>query len=496
MYDPGCPLPDSFRRTALAGAVISLGFALTALLGWALGRLSIPRLATGGLPMAPSTALVVGLIGVGLLARVVQPRGPIGRHGAAAAAILAGSASGLLLARKVLGYDLTLEHLLFQTPHAEESIPIGHMSPITASVALAAAVALLSRVAGPAALRARTSVAGALAAAVLGVAFVMLLGYLYGTPLLYGSSVIPVALPTAFALFLVGAALLAEAGPSAWPTRMLAGSSISASLLRVLLPALLVLLVVEGLVDSLVLPRYRANPALAVAIKALLSIGVFSVVVTVIARRISAPIDEARALVRASEARYRAVTETAGDAIVSADGRGAIALWNPAAEAIFGYTAAEAIGRPLALLMPERFRQAHAEGFERAVATGSSKLAGTTVELVGRRKSGEEFALELSLATARDGTFTAILRDVTARRAAEAERERLIADLQRALADVKTLSGIIPICAACKRIRDDAGYWHAVEAYVRDHTDAQFSHGVCPSCAARLYPEFTDRQET
>jgi hypothetical protein len=72
-----------------------------------------------------------------------------------------------------------------------------------------------------------------------------------------------------------------------------------------------------------------------------------------------------------------------------------------------------------------------------------------------------------------------------------ADRERLIAELQHALAEVKTLSGLLPICANCKSIRDDKGYWTQVEAYVGQHTDASFSHCICPECLAKLYPDYS-----
>lgn len=87
-----------------------------------------------------------------------------------------------------------------------------------------------------------------------------------------------------------------------------------------------------------------------------------------------------------------------------------------------------------------------------------------------------------------------VARDITERKLAEAERERLIFELQDALAKVKTLSGLLPICANCKKIRDDQGYWHGVEAYVRDHSEAEFSHSICPDCSSKLYPWF-DRGE-
>jgi hypothetical protein len=85
--------------------------------------------------------------------------------------------------------------------------------------------------------------------------------------------------------------------------------------------------------------------------------------------------------------------------------------------------------------------------------------------------------------------------DITARKQAEEERERLIKELQVALAEVKKLSGLLPICAACKSIRDDQGYWQQIEAYIGDHSEAQFSHSVCPKCAKKLYPEVFEKRQ-
>ncbi|HTP59366.1 MAG TPA: histidine kinase N-terminal 7TM domain-containing protein, partial [Spirochaetia bacterium] len=81
-----------------------------------------------------------------------------------------------------------------------------------------------------------------------------------------------------------------------------------------------------------------------------------------------------------------------------------------------------------------------------------------------------------------------LVRDVTERRRAEKEREMLIADLRDALGNIKKLSGLLPICASCKKIRDDKGYWHQVEAYMKDHAEVEFSHGLCPDCMARGTP--------
>jgi len=76
------------------------------------------------------------------------------------------------------------------------------------------------------------------------------------------------------------------------------------------------------------------------------------------------------------------------------------------------------------------------------------------------------------------------------RKDTEAKQKSLILELQKALAEVKTLSGMLPICANCKKVRDDKGYWNQIESYLADHSEAKLSHSICPECAKRLYPEF------
>ena len=90
------------------------------------------------------------------------------------------------------------------------------------------------------------------------------------------------------------------------------------------------------------------------------------------------------------------------------------------------------------------------------------------------------------------GTPTSVqgsARDVTSRIQAEKERDRLIQKLQKTLLKVKTLSGLLPICANCKNIRDDKGYWRQLEEYISRHSEAEFSHSICPRCASKLYPD-------
>ena len=115
-----------------------------------------------------------------------------------------------------------------------------------------------------------------------------------------------------------------------------------------------------------------------------------------------------------------------------------------------------------------------------------------------RDTTGKE---KIFIATARpffdaNNTLTGIVQsfqDITERKFAEDVKEELIEELQNALNEVNLLSGFLPICASCKKIRDDQGYWNQIETYIRDHSQAEFSHSICPECAKDLYPEAYER---
>jgi PAS domain S-box-containing protein len=111
-----------------------------------------------------------------------------------------------------------------------------------------------------------------------------------------------------------------------------------------------------------------------------------------------------------------------------------------------------------------------------------------------RDKNGREMDCQITATVRRsvDGAingYQGIIRDVTEIKKNQIEREELIADLQNALKEVKTLSGLLPICSHCKKIRDDNGYWNQIESYIHEHSEAEFSHGICQECAEKYYPD-------
>jgi PAS domain S-box-containing protein len=126
----------------------------------------------------------------------------------------------------------------------------------------------------------------------------------------------------------------------------------------------------------------------------------------------------------------------------------------------------------------------------KAFATGETIVFDVRVPMA---REGDRFFITsvkpLKDAAGKVLSVVCISKDITERKRIEKEREQLIQELTSALAKVKTLSGLLPICANCKKIRDDHGYWTQIECYIRDHSMADFSHGLCPDCVDGLYPE-------
>ena len=203
-----------------------------------------------------------------------------------------------------------------------------------------------------------------------------------------------------------------------------------------------------------------------------------------------------RAHRQASEAMrfLAAIVQSTDDAIWGQGPDGAVVSWNQAAEKIFGYRAEEIIGRSVAVLFPDDKRDELIGLMERLRRGEQAGL----YESTRVRKDGQIIPVSTTVSPIRDADgnivgASAITRDITRRKNAEEERARLIEELQAALKQVKTLSGLVPICASCKRIRDDKGYWQQVEIYISSHTDAEFTHGICPECAAKYRLKAPDR---
>lgn len=190
-----------------------------------------------------------------------------------------------------------------------------------------------------------------------------------------------------------------------------------------------------------------------------------------------------------SETQLRAILENSLDPI-GVSRKGIHCFVNPAYLRMFGYQRAEELlGQSVLKVIAEDERAAIQSRVERR---SRGETIESSYETRGLRTDGSQIEMEVHVSTYRlkgELFSLVIVRDITERKRALREKEALIAELRDALSKVKTLSGLLPTCAGCRKIRDEDGEWHEMENYIADHSDAGFSHGLCPGCAERLYPE-------
>jgi PAS domain S-box-containing protein len=171
---------------------------------------------------------------------------------------------------------------------------------------------------------------------------------------------------------------------------------------------------------------------------------------------------------------------------VQSDGR--ILNVNAHAAGMLGYTVEELSGSFIWDIDANAHPDTFDEGWRKLVEAGV-----TLFEVLHIRKDGHRVPVEVtSKLLEYDGRqfLICFAQDIAKRKQAENEREKLLKELQKALENVKALSGLLPICASCKKIRDDKGYWNQIEHYIHTHSEAEFSHGLCPDCLKKLYPDF------
>jgi PAS domain S-box-containing protein len=190
-------------------------------------------------------------------------------------------------------------------------------------------------------------------------------------------------------------------------------------------------------------------------------------------------------------AHLAAIVESSDDAIIGMALDGTVLSWNSGAERIYGYSAEEALGHRITLVAPPVSAGEIPQIFDK-IKRGERMDGYETIRV---KKDGTPIDVSLTISPIKNSAgkitgISAIERDITEQKRVESERKRLIEELSQALTKVKTLSGLLPICASCKKIRDDKGYWQQVETFIKARSDADFSHGICPDCMERLYPEY------
>jgi PAS domain S-box-containing protein len=186
-----------------------------------------------------------------------------------------------------------------------------------------------------------------------------------------------------------------------------------------------------------------------------------------------------------SENRYRSIVGVIPDLIIKLDRDGVYLDIISQSDELLFMPREKVLGQKMADILPEAVVASGMEALRKCLDEQVLQVVEYELQVPAGKKYFESRSVPLN-----ENSAYALVRDVTDQKRAEIEKEKLIEELQNALGQVKTLSGLLPICSACKKIRDDQGYWSQIEAYIGSRSEAEFSHSICPECAKTLYPDY------
>jgi serine phosphatase RsbU (regulator of sigma subunit) len=277
----------SFRIISLISASLTIALGLLTFIGWISGLLLLASVRAKYIPMAPSTALCFSLIGIGLIMHLRRatlrwlPR-------AVASFVLAMACAKLI--EVLAGFNFGIDAWFVRNPGQFGAVSTGRMAPMTALNFVFVATGLFALTGTQPA-----KFAGPLGALATVIGAVVLVGYWYGTPLLYGGHTIPVALSTACGFFLSGIALVMLAGSAGWPLRAFLGDSTRAVLLRAFVPLITAAALINGWINARLPTRIHVNPAVTSALCAVVFAALIALIISQISILVGGRIDRAEA---------------------------------------------------------------------------------------------------------------------------------------------------------------------------------------------------------
>jgi two-component system cell cycle sensor histidine kinase/response regulator CckA len=418
--------------TALTGGLV--------LVGWVGDWGMLKSVRTDYIPMAPNSALLFILLGVALVVRGIWPANRIIRSSVQGAGLLTLIVTGMALIGSVSGLDLEIGHWLLPSTGTFRTAPVGRMSPISSFsfIFSGAALLLLGRQT-----RNPTGIMGAVA---VFVGWVNVTGYCFGeVPLFYGGDVIPMALPTSLAFILLGAGLIAAAGSQSWPLSVFSGSLTRARLLRWLLPAILVITLIQGWLNAMLLGQSDTTTALGSAGISVVTVLAIFLLISRLSGVIGDKIDRAEQELRESEQKYRRLTDNMQDVIWQLTPDLVFTYVSPSDQKQRGYEAYEVLGRSVwEFMTPASQELARKKFAERMRDLAENKKFNNTVYQVEQiRKDGTTVWTELLSTPLFDSegnliAFQGVTRDIT-------DRKRAEESLEAAGAFLNTILNAVPV---------------------------------------------------
>ncbi len=431
-----------FRRAVVVGTAVAAVIAIAGILGYVPGLRAFGSIRPDYIPMAPSTAACILIFAAALYGhdrkRWTDPAGT-----GMSALVLLVVVFGLLdIVGNFAGLDLTGEDRLTSGMGTLAGIPIGRMSVATSFTVVIAGVGTLL-----ACLRAWTvrrrerleHVASSLGVVTGLLGGTVALGYLFGTPLMYGGSTVPMALTTSIALLCTGAALVATAGPRSFPMRHVVGDSLAPRLSRIFLGLTASSLLVEGILAQRVAVSRAANSVLLTSGLIIVTCAIVAYVVARVARGFGTRLEESTRQLRESEERHRTILETAMDGFWLVDAEGRLLEVNEAYGRMSGYGMQELLAMHISDLEAVETAEDTGRHIRKIMASGEDRF-----ESRHRRKDGSVFdvAVSIQYRAAGVGGLAVFIGDITARKRAEAVLHQQETHVRRMLESM-SLIGLI-----------------------------------------------------
>lgn len=429
------------RYVARFASVIVSSCALTALSVWFVVRNGLSHIPPNYVPMPPSTAILLGLFGIGLFLYERRTTDKLALVYCTCVAGVIGLLSFMILLESMPIFHLDIENNLFHTTAKITAADTGHMTTLSATAFIFSSLAFFLISFYPARIRLAESMAATMGALVFFWMLVSLLGYLYGTPLLYTGKLLPIEYPTTIAFLFLSIGIIALAGPGHFLLRPFAGNSARALLLRAFLPTTATVILISGVIYQLVSIYFiTVNHALISAISALISTLIISVVVSQTAQVIGGAMDrtaaerkQAELALRDSEERTRMIVENALDAVITIDAEDVIIGWNMQAESIFGWSRKEVVGHNLAdTIIPAHFLNVHRMRLH-SIISGETTVLNRRWENTLLRRDGHEFPAEVAISCVKRGenvSISTFIRDITETKKADEALHRSHIELE------------------------------------------------------------------
>jgi diguanylate cyclase (GGDEF)-like protein/PAS domain S-box-containing protein len=407
---------NATRTTQDRYADVFMGFVFIAtflaITGWVVNKPVLAAISTTFIPMAPGTALIfLGMWITWFIRRILTTRGgiriiiPIIQIGMMIIVVL-------LAFRALTGLGPDLEKLIYHNPPLLGQVSTARMSPLSALGFLLSIPALILITRREPGKQARSATAG-LALVLFALSSLIILGYLYGAPLFYGGTTIPVALTSALSFWFLSLGLLEMAGPSTWPVSAYMGHSLRARLLRAFVPALVIIVLIQGLLSTAGDP-WITNPALKVAIAAVAASVIVIIIVSLLVRNLSADFErgkQAETALEKSEAELRALFASMKDVVIVFDVDGRYIEIAPTDPSNLYRPPAEMLGKALHDILPKEQADINLAMIRESIQTGTVVNGEYALQVRGKETWFAASASRLS-----ENTAILVAHDITKRK--------------------------------------------------------------------------------